>query len=60
MADVSEGNNDRRRLPPWLLGLIIAAVLFLIGLAVFQALGFGDDPVLDPEAVLRRFPPWYG
>ena len=32
--------------PPWLLGLIIAAVIFGIGLLVFQALGFGDDPVI--------------
>lgn len=39
--------SGSRKLPPWLLGLLIAAVLFTIGLIVFQALGFGDDPVLD-------------
>lgn len=48
-------DDDRRQLPPWLLGLIIAAVLFLVGLLVFAALGFGDNPVLEADA-LRRVP----
>lgn len=39
--------NPKRQLPAWLLGLIIAAVLFVIGVVVFQALGFGDNPVLE-------------
>jgi len=43
--------SDRRQLPPWLLGLIIAAILFIIGVLVLQALGFGDDPSLAPGAL---------
>ena len=44
----------KRPIPAWALGLIIAAVLFGIGIIVFQALGFGDDPVLgDAVATLR-------
>ena len=39
--------SESRRLPPWLLGLIIAAVLFVVGVLIFGALGFGDDPVID-------------
>lgn len=39
--------KQRRPLPAWLLGLIFAAVIFLIGVAVFSALGFGDNPVLE-------------
>lgn len=44
-------SNDRGpRLPAWLVGLILALVLFGIGIVVFQALGFGDNPVVDPDA----------
>jgi len=43
---MTEDNQAKRRIPAWLLGLIIAAVLFGIGVIVFQALGFGDNPVL--------------
>jgi hypothetical protein len=39
--------NHKRQLPAWLLGLIIATVLFVIGVVIFQALGFGDNPVLE-------------
>ena len=39
--------DPKRRLPAWLLGLIIAAALFAIGVVIFQALGFGDNPVLE-------------
>ena len=43
-----------RFLTPGLLGLVIAGVLFGVGLIVFQALGFGDNPVLgDTAATLR-------
>lgn len=52
--------NEGREIPAWLLGLLIAAVLFVIGLFVFQALGFGDDPVLQevvaPVVLLARWP----
>lgn len=56
MGHVSKGRHrdgperDRRQLPAWLVGLILAALLFLVGLVVFGALGFGDNPVLDPDA----------
>lgn len=48
MSDVSHRSpdNERRQIPAWLLGLIIAALLFVIGFFVFGALGFGDDPVI--------------
>lgn len=52
MKVVKDGKHEtgRRKMSPWLLGLLIAAVLFTIALIVFQALGFGDDPVVDPNA----------
>lgn len=51
---VSEETRPRRQVPAWLLGLVIAGVLFGVGLIVFQALGFGDNPVLgDTAATLR-------
>ena len=46
--------QTQRRMPSWLLGLIIAAVLFGIGIFVFQALGFGDNPVLGDVAMTQR------
>lgn len=36
----------RKRFPPWLVGLAVAALLFAVALIVLAALGFGDDPVL--------------
>ena len=42
--------DQKRQMPAWLLGMIIAAVLFAIGVVVFQALGFGDNPVLESGA----------
>ncbi|MEE8489701.1 MAG: hypothetical protein V3S43_05145 [Acidimicrobiia bacterium] len=45
--------DQKRQMPAWLLGMIIAAVLFAIGFVIFQALGFGDNPVLESGA----FPP---
>lgn len=42
---------DKRETPAWLLGLVIAAVLFVIGIFVFGALGFGDNPVLEQVAI---------
>jgi hypothetical protein len=37
---------EKRRLPPWLVGLILAVALFVIVLLVANVLGFGDDPVV--------------
>ncbi|MGB7859320.1 MAG: hypothetical protein WBM90_02355 [Acidimicrobiia bacterium] len=42
--------EERRQMPAWLLGLLIAAVLFVIAIVLFQALGFGDNPVLEDVA----------
>ncbi len=58
VAMTKETNTRRdasRRLPAWALGLIFAAVLFGIGIIVFQALGFGDNPVLGDTAAILRF-----
>lgn len=40
-------SEQRKPLPAWLLGLIIAVVVFGIGLILFQVLGFGDDPSFE-------------
>ena len=42
--------RHRKPRPPWLLGLLIAIAIFAIGLILFSALGYGDDPVIDPNA----------
>ncbi len=53
-AERNGRRNASRRLPAWVLGLIIATVLFGIGIIVFRALGFGDNPVVgETTAVLR-------
>lgn len=44
---VSEDKGTRRQLPPWLLGLILAAVIFGLVFLVLQALGFGDEPAIE-------------
>ena len=33
--------------PAWLLGLIVAVVVFIVVILVFNALGYGDDPVVE-------------
>ncbi len=43
--------DPKRQMPAWLMGMIIAAVLFVIGVLIFQALGFGDNPVLESGAL---------
>lgn len=43
-----------RRMPAWLLGLLIAVVVFVAVLIVFSALGYGDDPVLESAGTLLR------
>lgn len=43
--------NDKRQVPAWLLGMIIAAVLFAVAVVVFRALGFGDNPALETGAL---------
>lgn len=51
---MTEETRAKKRIPAWALGLIIAAVLFGIGIIVFQALGFGDNPVIGETAATIR------
>ena len=47
MTDVTHKlrtEHKKRRLPPWLIGLAIAAVVTVVGLVVADALGYGDGP----------------
>ncbi|HZD24122.1 MAG TPA: hypothetical protein VE569_12090 [Acidimicrobiia bacterium] len=39
--------RHNKRLPAWLLGLIIAAVVFVLAIFIFGALGYGDEPVIE-------------
>jgi heme/copper-type cytochrome/quinol oxidase subunit 4 len=41
-----------RRLPAWLVGLLIAVVVTLVAFLLFSALGFGDDPVVESLAII--------
>lgn len=50
MTDMSEGKGEKRQIPAWLLGLILAVVIFAVVIIVFQALGFGDDPAIQSGA----------
>ncbi|HUG08831.1 MAG TPA: hypothetical protein VMP13_08060 [Acidimicrobiia bacterium] len=38
--------KHKRKLSPWLLGLMIAIVFFVLALTAINLLGFGDDPVV--------------
>lgn len=38
--------TPEKQRPVWLIGLLIAIVLFVIGLVVVNLLGYGDDPVI--------------
>lgn len=46
-----EPTRDTRRIPAWLLGLVIAVVIFAVVLVVVNLLGFGDDPIVDGLAL---------
>lgn len=41
-------SDEKRRVPPWLAGLILAVIVFAVVLVVLNALGYGDDPGLVP------------
>ena len=49
MVDETSSPAGKKQMAPWLLGLLIAAAIFVVGLLVFTALGYGDDPVIDPD-----------
>ncbi len=42
-----------RRLPEWLIGLLLAIVLVVAGALILTALGAGDDPTFDPEGAVH-------
>jgi hypothetical protein len=44
--------RQKRRLPAWLLGLILAAAVFVLVIVLLNALGYGDDPVVESLARL--------
>ena len=48
--DPTSSKADGRRLPAWLLGLVIAVVVFVAVIVVMNVLGFGDDPVVGGMA----------
>jgi hypothetical protein len=39
--------ENERKMPPWLLGLLIAIVVFAVVMATFALVGIGDDPVIE-------------
>ena len=40
--------TDReRRMPAWVLGLLIAILVFAVVMVAFSLLGIGDDPVIE-------------
>jgi len=51
--DKSGGRHLKRRLPPWLLGLLLAVVVFAVALLVASVLGLGDDPVVGGLISIR-------
>jgi hypothetical protein len=43
--------SDRRPLPTWLIGLLVAIAVFAAVLLVARLLGLGDDPAVEGSAV---------
>lgn len=43
-------NQRKRRLPPWLVGLLLAVVIFAAALLLLDLFGYGDDPVIDQSS----------
>jgi antibiotic biosynthesis monooxygenase (ABM) superfamily enzyme len=43
----------RKQLPAWLVGLLIAVVVFVVVLVVANLLGFGDDPAIGAASAPR-------
>lgn len=44
---MTEEPRKKRQIPAWLLGFLIALAAAVVGMIVFQTLGFGDNPVLE-------------
>jgi len=45
--------GERPKMPAWLVGLILAAVIFAVVFIVLATLGYGDDPVVESLAGIR-------
>lgn len=43
-------HQKKRPIPAWLLGLLLAAVIFALALFLLDILGYGDDPVIEEGA----------
>lgn len=41
-----ESPHKKRRLPPWLVGLILGAILTATALFVLERMGYGDEPAI--------------
>ena len=54
---MAEMSRERRVLPPWLLGLILAVIVFAGLLWLNTVLGFGDDPALEGPPGAEAFRP---
>ncbi|MGD2102094.1 MAG: hypothetical protein PVG83_07635 [Acidimicrobiia bacterium] len=46
--------DQQRRLPAWLLGLMIAIIVFFAVLFLAIALGYGDDPAIGAPGIVVR------
>jgi hypothetical protein len=49
--------KPKKKIPPWLMGLIFAVIVSVIALLVLDALGYGDDPsvgALGATAIAQR------
>lgn len=44
------GPRTKKKLPAWLVGLLIAIVVFAVVLVVANLLGYGDDPAIGAVA----------
>ena len=40
-------------MPAWLVGLILAAVIFALVFVILATLGYGDDPVVESLTRMR-------
>ena len=39
-------SDEKRQVPPWLIGLVLAVIVTVIALVVLNAMGYGDDPAV--------------
>ncbi|MGH8947927.1 MAG: hypothetical protein ACRDXF_03625 [Acidimicrobiia bacterium] len=41
---VGRREKPKKKIAPWLMGLILAVIISVVALLVLDALGYGDDP----------------